>query len=112
MWKKVIIIAKKYLTKKKNISDRYSEYRTSMEKVANYRDAAAAWKYTDLHRYKSQLDSHAHDAFMNYLRMTRNSLAHPAQHIMDDAETLMLIVCYVSYFKKQQNFLQYYILNA
>lgn len=100
------------LTKKKNISDRYSEYRTSMEKVANYRDAAAAWKYTDLHRYKSQLDSHAHDAFMNYLRMTRNSLAHPAQHIMDDAETLMLIVCYVSYFKKQQNFLQYYILNA
>lgn len=99
------------LSRKNTISDRYAEYRTSMERIANTRDTGA-WKYDELHTYKAQLDSHAQDAFMNYLRMTRNSLAHPAQYVMDDAETMLLIMSYVSYFKKQQNFLQYYIMNS
>lgn len=99
------------LNKTNKMSDKYAEYRTSMESVANMKDTTGAWKYSDLHVYKTQLDSHAQNAFMNYLRMTRNSLAHPAQYVMDDAETMLLIVSYVSYFKKQQNFLQYYILN-
>ncbi len=99
------------LNGKNATSTRYAVYRTSMEKVAIFKDSGT-WKYDELHTYKAQLDSGAQDAFMNYLRMTRNSLAHPSQHVMEDAETMLLIVSYIAYFKRQQNFLQYYIINS
>lgn len=94
------------------ISSRYQEYCNSLSRVKNIKDASGNPKYPDLKALSPRMDSAGHSAFMNYLRLTRNELAHPSSAIMEPSETMLMIVSFLKYFEIQNKFLEYYESNA
>lgn len=92
-----------------SISSKYTEYHTSLGHIENKKDASTGnLLYPDLNTLSKQMDRSAHYAFMNYLRLTRNSLMHPSSTIMEPSETMLLIVSFLKYFEKQNLYLAYY----
>ncbi len=92
-----------------SISSKYTEYHTFLGQIENKKDAATGnLLYPDLNTLSKQMDRSAHYAFMNYLRLTRNSLMHPSSTIMEPSETMLLIVSFLKYFEKQNLYLEYY----
>ena len=68
--------------------------------------------YSDLNALKQKLDVPAETTFMNYLRLTRNELAHPSSTVMEPSETMLLIVAFLKYYEIQNDFLEFYYENS
>lgn len=94
------------------ISKEYAEYSKAWRKIAKKKDAQGNFVYPDLNTLMQKLDSPAETSFMNYLRLTRNELAHPSNTIMEPTETMLLIVSYLKYFGIQNEFLEFYNQNS
>ena len=91
------------------ISLKYAEYCKSLDRAKGKKDpTSGVLLYPDLKALNPRMDSSAHNAFMNYLRLTRNELAHPSSAIMEPSETMLLIVSFLKYFEMQNQFLDFY----
>lgn len=91
------------------ISRQYSEYNNSVSRIKGNKDNSGNYKYPDLRALSPRMDISAQSAFMNYLRLTRNELAHPSSVKMDPSETMLLIVSFLKYFEIQNEFMDFYI---
>ena len=94
------------------ISKMYEEYSKSWRKVSNKKDTQNNLLYADMAVLKQRLDQPAELTFMNYLRLTRNELAHPSSTVMEPSETMLLIVSFLKYYEIQNEFLEFYYQNS
>ena len=90
------------------ISQEFTKYCDSLNRVKGMKDNGNL-KYPDLKSLSPQMDGAAQNAFMNYLRLTRNELAHPSSTIMEPTETMLLIVSFLKYFEIQNRFIDFYV---
>ena len=90
------------------ISKEYEEYSKSWRHVSNKKDTQNNLLYPNLAALKQRLDQPAESTFMNYLRLTRNGLAHPSNTVMEPSETMLLIVSFLKYFEIQNEYLEFF----
>ena len=92
----------------RTISQEYTKYCESWKTVKDKKDNNIL-KYPDLKAPSSQMDDAAQNAFMNYLRLTRNELAHPSKTKMEPSETMLMIVSFLKYYEIQNKFMEFYV---
>lgn len=90
---------------KRFISNKYEEYENQLKTVNALKDANNAPKYPTIFALKPKLDVPAHKVYNTYVRLTRNSIAHPSDMKMERLETLMLFVSFIKYFDIQHKYL-------
>ncbi len=107
-----IAIEKELKTCQGKISKKYTAYYKSLNEIKGKKDASNQIVYPYLKALSPKMDDAANASFMNYLRLTRNELAHPSSVKMDPTETMLLIVAFLKYYKIQNEFLDYYVKNS
>ena len=94
------------LSKHRFISNKYGEYETMLDQVVNSKDPSGQnWKYPSIRNITPKLDGPTKKIYNTYVRLTRNSLAHPTDLRMERAETLMLFISFTKYFQIQHKYL-------
>ena len=82
---------------------KYIEYRNKYIKISN--DAA-------LKSLTGKLDKSSSSIYATFTRLTRNSVTHPNDIIMDRMKVLMFFITFVDYCELQYNFINYYRDNS
>ncbi|MDQ0059470.1 hypothetical protein [Paenibacillus harenae] len=88
------------------ISHKYTKYLEYRDKyIANSRD-------TVLKTYTSTMDKASSTIYATFTRLTRNSLTHPNDLIMDRIQVLMFFMSFVNYCELQYKYINYYKSNS
>ena len=102
----------KHLSGKTNVSQKYAEYETQLAHLQTLKDPSGAAKYPDLLRLKPQMDVPAKAIYATFIRLTRNSLAHPSSVKMERLDCLALFISLVKYFETQHEYIDFYKNNS
>ncbi len=65
-----------------------------------------------LKRMKASLDKSSSAIYATYTRLTRNTVTHPNEIIMDRMKVLMFFITFVDYCELQYNFINYFKANS
>lgn len=96
----------------RKVSGEYSAYCNSLKNVKGKKDANNDPLYPELKSLSPRMDEAANNAFMNYLRLTRNELDHPSNMKMEPSETMWMIVSFLKYFEIQNGYMGFYVKNS